>query len=104
MLHFAQAQYLFLIFLIPFFFLVYWIMLSARKRRVAKFGDKELVARLTPDRSTKKGWVKLLFYSLAFFFFVIGLSRPQIGAALKKQEVSGAEIMIALDVSNSMLA
>ena len=104
MLHFAQAQYLFLIFLIPFFFLVYWIMLSARKRRVAKFGDKELVARLTPDRSTKKGWVKLLFYSLAFFFFVIGLSRPQIGAALKKQEVRGAEIMIALDVSNSMLA
>ncbi len=104
MLHFAQAQYLFLIFLIPFFFLVYWIMLRARKRRVTKFGDAELLARLTPERSSRKGWVKLLFYSLAFFFFAIGLSRPQIGAALKKQEVRGAEIMIALDVSNSMLA
>lgn len=79
-------------------------MLRGRKRRVAKFGDPELVARLTPERSSKKGWVKLLFYSLAFFFFSIGLARPQIGATLKKQEVTGAEIMIALDVSNSMLA
>ena len=104
MIHFAQGQYLFLIFLIPFFFLFYWLMLRGRKRRVAKFGDPSLVARLTPERSSRKGWVKLVFYSLAFFFFSIGMARPQIGATLKKQEVKGAEIMIALDVSNSMLA
>lgn len=104
MIHFAQAQYLLLVFLIPFFFLVYWMMLRARKRRVAKFGDPELVDRLAPHRSSKKGWVKLVLYSIAFFFFAVGLARPQIGATLKKQEVNGAEIMIALDVSNSMLA
>jgi Ca-activated chloride channel family protein len=45
-----------------------------------------------------------VLYSLAFFFFVIGLSRPQIGAKLKEHKSQGAEIMIALDVSNSMLA
>lgn len=104
MIHFAQAQYLFLILLIPLFFLIYGLMLKRRKRRVAKFGDPELIARLAPERSSRKGWVKLLFYSLAFFFFSIGMARPQIGATLKKQEVKGAEIMIALDVSNSMLA
>ena len=87
MIHFAQGQYLFLIFLIPFFFLFYWLMLRGRKRRVAKFGDPSLVARLTPERSSRKGWVKLVFYSLAFFFFSIGMARPQIGATLKKQEV-----------------
>jgi Ca-activated chloride channel family protein len=43
-------------------------------------------------------------FSLGFFFFVIGLSRPQIGAKLKEHETKGAEIMIVLDVSNSMLA
>ena len=43
-------------------------------------------------------------FSIGFFFFVIGLSRPQIGAKLKEHETKGAEIMIVLDVSNSMLA
>ena len=43
-------------------------------------------------------------FSLGFFFLAIGLSRPQIGAKLKEHETKGAEIMIVLDVSNSMLA
>lgn len=43
-------------------------------------------------------------FSLAFLFFVLGLARPQIGAKLSERETKGAEIMIALDVSNSMLA
>jgi Ca-activated chloride channel family protein len=45
-----------------------------------------------------------VLFSIGFFFFVIGLSRPQIGARLKEQEIKGAEIIIAIDVSNSMLA
>ena len=45
-----------------------------------------------------------MFFSLGFFFLVIALSRPQIGAKLKEHQTKGAEIMIALDVSNSMLA
>jgi Ca-activated chloride channel family protein len=48
--------------------------------------------------------VKLTLFSIGFFFFVIGLARPQIGAKLKEHETKGAEIMIVLDVSNSMLA
>jgi len=43
-------------------------------------------------------------FSIAFFFFSIGMSRPQIGAKLKEHRTEGVEIMIALDVSNSMLA
>jgi Ca-activated chloride channel family protein len=49
-------------------------------------------------------WVRLTFFTLGFFFFCIGLSRPQIGAKIKEHETKGAEIMIVLDVSNSMLA
>ena len=47
---------------------------------------------------------RLTFFALGFMFFVIGLSRPQIGAKIKEHETKGAEIMIVLDVSNSMLA
>jgi Ca-activated chloride channel family protein len=57
-----------------------------------------------PSYSASKVWIRLTFFALGFFFFVIGLSRPQIGAKIKEHETKGAEIMIALDVSNSMLA
>ena len=60
--------------------------------------------QLMPSYTVSKAWVRLVLFSLAFFFFVIGLSRPQIGAKLKEHETKGAEIMIVLDVSNSMLA
>ena len=57
-----------------------------------------------PSYSKSKVWVRLTLFSIGFFFFAIGLSRPQIGARLKEQEIKGAEIIIAIDVSNSMLA
>ena len=104
MLNFAQAQYLLLLFLIPVFFIAQALVLKMRRRRVRKFGDEKLVAQLMPSYSRAKVWVRVVLFSIGFFFFVIGLSRPQIGAKLKEHETKGAEIMIVLDVSNSMLA
>lgn len=104
MINFAHAQYLLLIFLIPLFFVVQAVLLRLRRRRIRKFGDEQLVNQMMPSYSKSKVWVRLSLYSIAFFFFVIGLSRPQIGARLKEQEIKGAEIIIAMDVSNSMLA
>ena len=104
MINFAQAQYLFLILLIPVFFLLQALVFKLRTRRIRKFGDEELVRQLMPSSSRSKVWVRLTLFSIGFFFFAIGLSRPQIGAKLKEHETKGAEIMIVLDVSNSMLA
>ena len=104
MINFANAQYLLLLLLIPVFFIVQAIVLKLRRRRIRKFGDEALVAKLMPSYAKAKVWVRLTMFSLGFFFFVIGLSRPQIGAKLKEHETKGAEIMIVLDVSNSMLA
>ena len=104
MLNFAQSQYLLLLFLIPVFFIIQAIVLKIRRGRIRKFGDEALVSRLMPSYSKGKVWVRLVLFSIGFFFFVIGLSRPQIGAKLKEHETKGAEIMIVLDVSNSMLA
>ena len=104
MINFAQAQYLFLIFLIPVFFVIQAVLLRLRRRKIRKFDDEKLVEQLMPSYSKSKVWVRLTLFSIGFFFFAIGLARPQIGARLKEQEIKGAEIIIAMDVSNSMLA
>ena len=104
MINFAQSQYLLLLLLIPFFFILHALVIRLRKRRLRRFGDETLVKQLMPSYTVSKAWVRLVLFSLAFFFFVIGLSRPQIGAKLKEHETKGAEIMIVLDVSNSMVA
>ena len=104
MINFANGQYLLLLLLIPFFFIVQALVLKLRRRRIRKFGDEALVSLMMPSYAKAKVWVRLSMFALGFFFFVIGLSRPQIGAKLKEHETKGAEIMIVLDVSNSMLA
>ena len=104
MLMFAQYRFLYLLLLVPLFLLGYGVWRHLRTRRVRKFGDEALVRALMPSWSGSKGWVKMILFSLAFAFFVVGLARPQIGAKLAEHKTRGAEIVICLDVSNSMLA
>lgn len=104
MVYLVQTQYLLLLLLIPLLFVAYAIQLRIRRKRIAKIGNPELVRQLMPTASTGKGWLKLSLFSLAWLFFVIGLARPQLGARLREHESQGVEVMIALDVSNSMLA
>ena len=104
MLIFANQQYLFLLLLVPLMPLLYALVRWLRKRRLSRIGDPALVNQLIPSWSGAKGWVRLVLFDLAFAFFVVGLARPQIGAKLQERETRGAEIMICLDVSNSMLA
>ena len=104
MLNFANAEYLFLLILVPVFFVVYGIARYVRGRKIRKIGDPELVKQLMPSFSPSKGWVRLVLFSLAFIFFILGIARPRIGSRLKEKKVQGVEIVIALDVSNSMLA
>ncbi|MBQ9548462.1 MAG: VWA domain-containing protein [Bacteroidales bacterium] len=104
MLVFAHSAWLLLLLLVPLMPLVYALVRYMRRLRVQRFGDPALVRSLMPSYSGAKGWVRLVLFDLAFLFFVLGLARPQIGAKLKERETRGAEVMICLDVSNSMLA
>ena len=101
---FAESGYLFLLLLIPVFIIVQAVVLRFRRKRLEKFGDEALVKELMPSYSRAKVWLRLSLFLLAFFFFVLGISRPQMGAILKEHKTRGAEVMIVLDVSNSMLA
>ncbi len=104
MIYFAQYKYLLLLLLVPVILIAHAVKLRLRRRRVERFGDAALVEELMPSYSRAKGWLGTVLFALGFFFFVIGLTRPQIGAKLSEHETKGAEIMICLDVSNSMLA
>ncbi len=104
MLQFAQVEYLLLILVIPFLYLFYWISKRIRRSNLRKIGDETLVKSLMPNYSGFRGWLKVTLLSVSIFFLAIALSRPQIGARLKEVDSKGVEIMIALDVSNSMLA
>ncbi|MBR1632640.1 MAG: VWA domain-containing protein [Bacteroidales bacterium] len=104
MLIFASSNYLWLLLLVPLMPLLYALVRHFRRRRMLRLGDEALVQALMPSYSYSKGWARLVLFDLAFMFFVIGLARPQIGAKLSERETKGAEIIVCLDVSNSMLA
>lgn len=104
MLYFANTIYLLLIPLVLLIPVGYAVQRRLRRNRLRRFGDEELVRQLMPSYSGTKGWVRTILTAVALFFFLVGLARPQIGAKLSEHEARGAEIMICLDVSNSMLA
>ena len=97
-------QYLWLLLFVPLFFAVQIVVNKLRLRRIRRFGDEALVNALMPSYAGAKVWLRLSLYSFAFCFFVLAMARPQRGVRLKEQQMTGAEVMIALDVSNSMLA
>ena len=104
MLMFAEYKYLYLLILIPIILVGYGILKYLRGKRVKALGDEALVRELMPSASRAKGWVRISFFCLGLMFLIIGLARPQTGARLAERKTKGAEILVALDVSNSMLA
>lgn len=104
MLLFAEQKFLWLLLLAPVLPVLYGLLRYLRRERIRRFGDEKLVRQLMPSWSGAKAWTRLILFDLALMFFTIGLARPQIGAKLAERETKGAEIMICLDVSNSMLA
>ena len=97
-------QYLWLLLLVPLFFGVQVVVNTLRLNRIRRFGDVSLVNALMPSYASAKVWLRLSLYSVAFCFFVLALARPQRGVKLQEHQITGAEVIIALDVSNSMLA
>lgn len=104
MFRFADPQYLWLLSLIPILVIIHIIYLIKRRNRLRKFGDTELVRMLTPKASKYRPTVKFLLTLIALVFIIIMLARPQTGATISKDKRQGIEVVIALDISNSMLA
>jgi Ca-activated chloride channel family protein len=104
MFQFSHIEYLYALALIPLFVVFFAGALLARKKRLQRFGDTELVSRLMPDASTRKPVLKFVLLMIACIFVALGVAGPKFGTKLQETKRTGSEIIIALDVSNSMMA
>lgn len=90
--------------LVPVFIGLFLWARSRRRSRLARFGRPEVIARLMPDASPYKPAVKLTLRLVALAALIFVLARPRAGEKQHEQTVAGIEVMVAFDVSNSMLA
>ncbi|WP_448789728.1 VWA domain-containing protein [Bacteroides graminisolvens] len=104
MFRFEEPAYLYLLLLLPLLTLFYLFSNYIRKNRIKKIGDPELIGLLMPDVSKYRPEIKsgLILICISLFSFL--LARPQFGSKLENIKRKGVEIMIAVDISNSMLA
>lgn len=104
MFRFENPTLLYLLLMLIPFAIAFLFFLKWRKNKLAAFGEKTLIAMLAPQASTSKHILKFTLWSLAYVFVILGLANPQIGSKMEKVKRSGIDVMIALDVSKSMLA
>ena len=104
MFRFANSEYLYLLLLIPLLALFYALVARRRRHLLAKFGNLELLKGLMPDFSRGRLRLKFTLYLLAFTCVVLAAARPQFGSKLREEKAKGVEMMLVVDVSNSMLA
>jgi Ca-activated chloride channel family protein len=83
---------------------LYIFVIRWKKKTIDKIGDPELVSQLFQDYSSKKFRIKFILFSAAFSIGVIALASPRLPMGKTKVNRSGIDVMIALDVSKSMLA
>lgn len=104
MFRFEHTEYLWLLVLIPVLIGIYLIVVIVKKRNLKSFGEPSLVKQLVLDLSTFRYNLKFLLMTFATILLIIALAGPQFGSKLIDVKQKGMEIMIALDVSNSMMA
>ena len=104
MFRFGEPTYLYLLLLLPFLAAFYLYSNYKRRKNIRRFGDPTLLAQLMPDVSKYRPDVKFWIIFVAIGLFSILLARPQFGSKLERVKRKGVEVIIALDISNSMLA
>ncbi|MFC2086868.1 VWA domain-containing protein [Bacteroidota bacterium] len=100
---FANNEYLYFLFIIPVLIILYIISYRLKKKAIARFGNLSLLSELMPDASMARPTYKFIILLFALVALILTISRPQFGSKLKEVKRKGVEIIIALDISNSML-
>ena len=100
---FATPEYLYLLLLIPLAIVIYQYACYRRKRNIKRYGDPELTARLIPSYSTTRSSVLFWISLVALALMIVALARPRYGKGKTTVTTRGVEMVVALDISNSML-
>lgn len=104
MLDFAHPYLLLILLAIPALIFLYWLSRMALKRKIKRFGRPTVLAHLMPDVSRYKPALKLTLRLIALAAIIFVLARPRHGETEDTIDVQGSEIVIAFDLSSSMLA
>ena len=104
MLRFANAYILWALVLVPLLIIIFMLVRRWKKKALASFGDKGVISRIMPQVSSSRPTLKFIFFIVAYTLLIIGIADPQVGNHIDEVKKKGADIMIVLDVSNSMLS
>lgn len=104
MFRFEDPKYLWLLLIVPCLMGIRFVVDYRKRRKLKNFGDIELIKRLSPDVSKYRPHVKFVFVSMAMALMIVMLARPQFGTKISQDNRNGIEAIIALDISNSMMA
>lgn len=104
MFQLENKYFLYALSLVPVFIIIIWLYNRWRKKALAAYGDILIIQQLIPDVSKSKRLWKFILFTLAFALVILGIVNPQVGTKLEEVKRKGADLMICLDVSNSMKA
>ena len=104
MFRFADPIYLYLLAVIPVLAIIRFLTYRNQKKRLRKFGDPKLLRDLMPDVSRFRPAVKFWILQGALALLIVMLARPQFGTKINNEQRVGIETIIAMDISNSMMA
>ena len=104
MFRFAKTEMLWMLAVVPVFIGLYIWYTRRKRRQLAEFGDPALVSELMPNASRVRPNVKFSILMVALILLIVAAARPQYGQREQTIKRQGIEAIIALDISNSMLA
>jgi Ca-activated chloride channel homolog len=103
-MRFGNPEFFWYLFALPLVVALYLWSYQARRRALRRFAAAGLVERLTPGSSLSRQILRWISFLLFLLFLVFALVRPRFGVKMEMVERKGVDIMVALDVSKSMLA
>lgn len=104
MFRFANPYFLYLLLVVPFLVGLFLYSRLVQKQRLEAFGNPDLLKSLMPEVSVIRPQVKFYLLLLAYILIIFGLARPQFGSKMETSQRKGVEAILAIDISNSMMA
>ena len=104
MLRYDNIDFLYFLALIPLIAIGLYFYNRWQKKSIEKFGDENLVTELMQNHSKARKNIKNTLFIFSIAFLIIGISNPQIGTKMEEVKREGVDLMIAIDLSHSMMA
>jgi len=104
MYRFANIEALWLLAFLPVLWLIYLLVQRWRRKQIKRFASAKAMKQLAPEIRTSKYGYKFVLYNLALISLIIAVANPQIGSKLEEVKRQGVDLVICLDLSNSMMA